>query len=181
MHRLVSLHVLVILFSIISTGGREKRNRRRPVLDETFYLSPRILESVKVVESNTRKYYHFAGQTRCPDRKDGAYLPYEGRLRHQARRKYRGRSRSMLPKEMTMSSCPCHLRFNVDEFRKPRILVEAACNCVHCYNNTIGRCEPIHYFRRVVRRRRFALERIAVGCTCVYQTETDIDNIRSIG
>ncbi|XP_052263326.1 uncharacterized protein LOC127866653 [Dreissena polymorpha] len=69
------------------------------------------------------------------------------------------------------STCSWHYVINSDENRRPRDLIEAACNCK-------SRCQPVQYYVRVLRKigcdldsgryiYRQVVEPVNVGCTCM--------------
>ena len=86
------------------------------------------------------------------------------------------------------SSCPHHFMLNFNENRRPKVLIEAKCNCdenTPCLNGTkASRCVPLKYYITVLRKNGCsgdtstytkAVEPITVGCTCAYQLPMDLD------
>ena len=79
------------------------------------------------------------------------------------------------------SSCPHHYVMNEDPNRRPKVLLEAKCNCDEsqpCLNGQPGtRCMPVKYYINVLRKNGCdgssftytqTVEPITVGCTCAY-------------
>ncbi|KAL8591313.1 hypothetical protein ACOMHN_041654 [Nucella lapillus] len=71
------------------------------------------------------------------------------------------------------STCPWTWVINYDPRRTPSTLLVAHCTCPKCLSagSTGHRCQPVHYFRRVVYfkdtpQRMERMYRLAVGCTC---------------
>ncbi|KAL3857118.1 hypothetical protein ACJMK2_011813 [Sinanodonta woodiana] len=88
------------------------------------------------------------------------------------------------------SVCPWYFVKNVDNNRKPEVLVEAMCACSDLDMSHVGingkriRCRSVPMFLRVLRRTgckdglytyRFVWEKISVGCVATYDSLEFID------
>ncbi|KAK6190708.1 hypothetical protein SNE40_002511 [Patella caerulea] len=134
-------------------------------MDETFYMIRDLRAVSREMEVHRRDkdvfIHQFAGNGTCPSSKNRASL-FDNRL----------------DQVYTKSACPSFLVLNYDKMRIPATLLEVVCNCNNCLN-TDGKCRPVYYYRRVLRRTKRhniyhkKIERIAAACTCILSNDLD--------